>query len=252
MKDKTQRRKDERLPTAAKRRHALLLVRAFAGALVLCALLAPHALAQDSTAQPQAPNIELGGVETKIEKFPVINTKPFSDLLRQGKRMMDAGELDFSTNVEIEVEGDRLDDGHLTNVVVTSMAASNPKLLQLSKDFIAAVSDSKVLSVLRGIGHFKMKVGLADNFSVRLMGETASADEASSMSQGYKGLLYIGAMSKRGRDEEVIFKSINVTSEAEQIVLTLDMPRKAAGDLLSKLIRKTEATTAAAAPAPAN
>ncbi|HEY1404301.1 MAG TPA: hypothetical protein VGB05_09260, partial [Pyrinomonadaceae bacterium] len=75
--------------------------------------------------------------EANVEKFPTINTKPFTDLLKQGKDMRDAKEIDLSGNLEMEVEADRQDDGRLTNVVVTGGAASNPKLGQLAKDFIA-------------------------------------------------------------------------------------------------------------------
>jgi hypothetical protein len=189
--------------------------------------------------------------EANVEKFPTINTKPFTDLLRQGKEMRDAKEIDLSGNLEMEVEADRQEDGRLTNVVVTGAAASNPKLVQLSKDFIAAISDSKVLAALKGTRQLKMKLKLDDkDVSVRVLTEMASADEASMMSNGYNGLLWIGAQTKKGKDEEAIFKSVQIASEAKQIVLTFNMPRKAAGDLLTKMIKKNEATPATTTATP--
>ncbi|MDQ1557040.1 MAG: hypothetical protein QOD32_100 [Pyrinomonadaceae bacterium] len=189
--------------------------------------------------------------EANVEKFPTINTKPLTDLLKQGKQMRDAGEIDLSGNLEMEFEGDRQEDGRLTNVEVTGAAASNPKLVQLSKDFISAISDSKVLAALKGTRHLKMKVKLDDKeIAVRVLTEMASADEASTMSNGYNGLLWIGAQSKKGKDEEAIFKSVQIAAEAKQIVLTFNMPRKAAGDLLTKLIKKNEVTTAPTATPP--
>jgi len=189
--------------------------------------------------------------EANVEKLPEINKKPFIDLLKQGKVMKDAGELDLSGTLEMEFEADREEDGRLTKVEVTGAAASNAKLVQLSKDFIAAISDSKALAALKGTRHLKMKVKLDDKeVSVRVLTEMASADEASSMSNGYNGLLWLGAQSKRGKDEEVIFKSVQVASEAKQIVLTFNMPRKAAGDLLSKMIKNNETTAPTATPPP--
>lgn len=186
--------------------------------------------------------------EANVEKFPTINTKPFTDLLKQGKEMRDAGEIDLSGTLEMEFEGDRQEDGRLTNVEVTGAAASNPKLVQLAKDFIAALSDSKVLAALKGARHLKMRVKLDDkDIAVRVLTEMASADEASTMSNGYNGLLWIGAQSKKGKDEEAIFKSVQIAAEAKQIVLTFNMPRKAAGDLLTKMIKKNETP---AAPTP--
>jgi hypothetical protein len=55
-------------------------------------------------------------------------------------------------------------------------------------------------------------------------------------------LLYVGAKSKEGKDEEKIFKSIRVQSEAKQIVLTLQMPRAEASALLTKLSAKNKTT----------
>lgn len=179
--------------------------------------------------------------EAKVEKFPTINTKPLTDLLKQGKDMRDAKEIDLSGTLEMEVEGDRQEDGRLTNVEVTGAAASNPKLLQLAKDFIAAISDSKLLAALKGTNHLKMHVKLdGKEVAVRVLTEMTSESEAATMASGYNGLLFLGALSKKGKDEEALFKSVQIATEAKQIVLTFNMPRAVAGDLLSKLIKKNE------------
>jgi len=211
----------------------------------------PGASPTPATTPQTAEEAERIAREANVEKFPTINTKPLTDLLQQGKQMRDAGEIDLSGTLELEAEADREDDGRLSNVVVTGAAASNPKLVGLAKDFIAAISDSKVMAALKGTRHLKMKVKLDDkDVAVRVLTEMASADQASIMSNGYNGLLWIGAQSKKGKEEEAIFKSVQISSEAKQIVLTFNMPRKAAGDLLSKLIKKNETPTTTATPPP--
>jgi hypothetical protein len=193
-------------------------------------------------ATPQTPEeAERIAKEANVEKFPTINTKPLTDLLKQGKTMRDAKEIDLSGTLEMEVEADREDDGRLTNVEVTGAAASNPKLLQLAKDFIAAIGDSKLLGPLKGTKHLKMQVKLdGKEVAVRVLTEMTSESEATTMASGYNGLLFLGALSKKGKDEEALFKSVQIAAEAKQIVLTFNMPRAVAGDLLSKLIKKNE------------
>jgi hypothetical protein len=204
------------------------------------------------TATPQTvEEAERMAKDAGVDKLPQINTKPFTDLLKQGKEMRDAKEIDLSGTLEMEFEADREEDGRLTNPTVTGGAASNPKLVELAKAFIAALSDSRALVALKGTRHLKMKVKLDDKeISVRVLTEMASADVASSMSNGFNFLLWGGAQSKKGKDEEIIFKSVKVAAEARQIVLTFNMPRAAAGDLLSKLIKKNESAGTTATPPP--
>jgi hypothetical protein len=194
------------------------------------------------TATPQnAEEAERMAKEAGAEKFPTINSKPFTDLLKQGKEMRDAKEIDLSETLEMEVEGDRQEDGRLTNVVVTGASASNPKLKQLAKDFISAISDSKLLMALNGTKHLKMRIKLDDKeVAVRVLSEMTNESEAAKLAGGYNMLLYVGAFKKKGEDEEVLFKSVQIAAEAKQIVLTFNMPRAKAGDLLSKLIKKNE------------
>ena len=179
--------------------------------------------------------------ESGTEKFPVINTRPFEDLLKQGKEMKDKGEINLEGTVELTVEADRQEDGVLTNVEMTGGAASDEKMKQLAKDFISALSDSKILAALKGTKHLVMRLKLdTEQVDVRVTSDMTSAEEASRMASGYNGLLFIGAVSKKGKDEEQIFKSVKVAAEEKQIVLTFNMPRKDAGALVSKLIKKNE------------
>jgi hypothetical protein len=200
--------------------------------------------ASPSPAEPQTvEEAQRIAKEANVEDFPEINTKPFTDLLENGRKMKDAGEIDLSGTLDLSAEGDREDDGRLANVVVTGGSASNPKLKQLALDFIAALSDSKVLVALKGTRHLHMKVLLDDKqIAVRVMTEMADESEASQKSNGYNMLLYLGAKSKEGKDEEKIFKSIRVNAEAKQIVLTLQMPRADASALLTKLAEKNKTT----------
>lgn len=202
------------------------------------------ASASPSTAEPKSEQeAEKIIKEANQEKFPEINTKPFEDLLAQGKKMKEAGEIDLTGTLEMSVEAERQDDGKLANVEITGASASDPKLHQLAKDFISALSDSQLLKVLDGARLLHLKVRLDDKqVSVRVMTELESADLASKKTNAYNGMLWLGALSKKGKDEEAIFKSVKINNEANQVVLTFEMPRKDAGALLSKITDKNKAT----------
>ena len=199
-------------------------------------------VASPTPAEPKtAEEAEKALQEANQEKFPAINTRPFTDLLQKGQKMKEAGEIDLSGLLEMTVEADRRDDGTLDNVEITGGSASDAKLKDLAKAFIAALSDSKALATLKDTRHLRMSLLLTDQqIAVRVVTEVETAEQAQKMAQGYKGLIAIGAFSKRGRDEEAIFKSLNVAANDRQITLNFAMPRKAAGELLSKLAKKTE------------
>ena len=94
-------------------------------------------------------------------------------------------------------------------------------LKDLAKAFVAALSDSHALAALQGTRHLRMNLLLDDQkLAVRVMTEVESAEQAQQMARGYQGLLLIGALSKKGRDEEAIFKSIRVTTAEREITLS--------------------------------
>jgi hypothetical protein len=111
----------------------------------------------------------------------------------------------------------------------------------LASAFIGALSDSQALAALKGTRHIRLKVRLDDKtLSVRVLTETATADEAERLTNGYNMLLLAGAMKKKGQDVEAIYKNLKLRNDAQQITLTLDMPRADAGALVTKLTAKNQ------------
>jgi hypothetical protein len=202
--------------------------------------------ASPSPATPQTvEEAERIAKESNVESFPEVNTKPFTDLLEQGRKMKDAGEIDLSGTVDLAAEADRQDDGRLANVVVTGGSASNPKLKQLALDFISALSDSKLLAALKETRHLHMKVRLDDKqITVRVLTEMASETDAEAKARGYNAVLTVGAINAKlkGKDELVLFQSTKINSDAKQIVLDFNIPRKDASEWLSKVSEKNKAT----------
>jgi hypothetical protein len=195
-----------------------------------------------SPAQPQTPeDAERIAKESNVEPLPEINTKPFEDLLADAKKKKDAGKIDLSGTFDISAEGDRQDDGSIANLEITGNSAANDDVHALATAFVGALSDSKALAALKGTRHLRLKVRLDDKqLSVQVLTETATADEAARLTNGYNMLLLAGAMKKKGKDEEAIFKSLKLRNDAQKITLTLDMTRADASAYVTKLAAKSQ------------
>jgi outer membrane biosynthesis protein TonB len=199
-------------------------------------------VASPSPADPQtSEQAEQALTQNNQPKFPPINTRPFTDLLQKGKDMKDAGEIDLTGTLELTIEADRRDDGTLANIEVTGGSASSANLRKLARDFAAALGDSKALAALVDTHHLRMYLKLDDKeVDIRIVTELDTAELAEKRANGYRGAIMLGAFAKKGKDEEVIFRNLKVSVKDKQVGLTMNMPRKTAGDLLSKLTKKTE------------
>ena len=96
-------------------------------------------------------------------------------------------------------------------------------------------------ATLKDTRHLRMNLLLdGEKINIRVATEVETPAQAQQSANAYRGLILIGALSKKGKDEEAIFKSLNVSADDRQIVLGFTMPRKDAGALISKLAKKTE------------
>jgi hypothetical protein len=179
-------------------------------------------------------DVEKLAAEKGAKKFPEINSRPFKDLLTKGKEMKDKGDINLNGTLELTVMAERKPDGTLDDIRIEG-AASDEKLNKLAENFIAAVSDSKVLVVLEGASRLTMKLKLdQENLSVRVVGELESPERARDMALGY-GLLLAGArLKKSGTNEGEIWNSVKLDASGDEIILTFNMSRAAAGTLLAK------------------
>ncbi|HUQ30731.1 MAG TPA: hypothetical protein VM095_01370 [Pyrinomonadaceae bacterium] len=174
--------------------------------------------------------------QNKVKRPKTINKRPFVDLLVKYNELKDKGELDLSGPVEMTIEADRNPDGTLRNVTVTRKSG-DPKLIQATKDFVAALSASGALDFLEGTDHLTLMLKLDSvAVSVSASTEAASDAEARQKATGYNALLFTGALLKRGRDEGTIMQNTKVTSSGKQITISFNLPRAAISDMLKKQI----------------
>ncbi|MCA1556786.1 MAG: hypothetical protein LC747_08875, partial [Acidobacteria bacterium] len=137
MNGKVQRQKHQRSKATIKQQQALL-VRAVFGSLVLCAALAPNALAQETAAVVVAQ-----GATTEVKQFRPIYAAPFRQLLAKTQGLIEAGELNTQDTFDFILEADRNSDGTLRDIEFTTAQASNQRWQALVTEFVTVLSASR-------------------------------------------------------------------------------------------------------------
>lgn len=200
-------------------------MRAVVGSLVLCAALAPHALAQGSPAQRQQQTPD-------AREFRPINARPFRDLLTKTGDLIERGELNLQDVFDFTLEAERNADGTLRDIKFTEAAAANGRWRPLASEFVAALSDSGALSGLTGADHLTITLRLDERASARLQAVVNSAEQAAQLAQNYNALIALGRLDRRGREGVEIFNNMAFSAKGKQLTMQLVMTREQAGNLL--------------------
>lgn len=204
------------------------------GAFVLGVLPAPGGALL--FAQPQHKN---GGAAatTEANKPVRINAAPLRAWLAQAKRQKDAGKLDLSGPRAVTIEADRAADGTLSNTVITGPSARDPQMRKLAEDFVVALNQSKGLSFLQDVSHVRMNFSLdGERFKADSASDAPSAQRAEEMARGYRAMVNVARLMRRGTDEAVVLNNMKFSSSGKQLLMSLDMPREQMGNLLLKQI----------------
>ena len=172
--------------------------------------------------------------ENGVKRPKEINTRPFKDLLNAAKKLRDDKKLNLDGVIELTVEADRTPDGKLTNATVSDKRGDKT-LERVALEFIAALSDSGVLDFLEGTTHLKVTVRL-DNENVEVVAATEvdSEDRARQLERTFGGMIVLGRIVKRGKDEEVYYNHTQVSSKEKEVSVKFAMPRAEMGAMLSK------------------
>jgi hypothetical protein len=173
------------------------------------------------------------GIERPNED--TINKKPLKDWLAKAKEAKDKNEIDLTGQIEMTIEADRETDGKLSNAVIVSQKG-DPKLQNLVKEFVSALSDSNALASMKDVKHIKLTVSLDDKqVVVKVTSEVETPERASQLARVYGLFLIGGRYQKRGQVEGTIYQNTNISSNGKEIVVNFTMPRKDMTDILTKL-----------------
>ena len=220
-------RKHQRSQATARRRQQALLVRAVFGSLVLCAALAPTALAQTTTVAQDA--------TSEVKQFRIPHSgPPFREFLAKMQGLIEAGELNTQDTFDFTVEAKRNSDGTRRDFKLTKAQAGNQRWQALLTEFIMILSDSGALSALQDADHLTITLKLDERASATLHAAVESDEHATQLAQGYNALLGIGRLNRRGRADVEILNNMTVNANGKQLTMQLEMSREQVGNLLRK------------------
>ena len=176
-------------------------------------------------------------VSAKTSAPGKVSMAPLRAFLVRSKRLTEQGKLDISKPRTITVEGDRQDDGTLTNVQITGGSSSDPNFRRAAQDFVTALNESRALQLLETVSRVRMTFGLdASRFTVESTHDTPTEARAAEMARGYRVMVNVGRMAKRGTDEGALLSGLKISSSGKQLLMNLDMPREQMGNILHRQI----------------
>ena len=182
--------------------------------------------------------------ENGIERPPVINTKPFEEIAFKGKELFDQGKLNFNSAIDVTVAAERNEDGTLKpeTIQFNWKTASDENTAALAQQLVTALSQSRVLVVLKGAKAVTMALTLdGEKVSVKVTGEMPSEDEARKTADGCAMMVGIGRLAKKGTNEGELYNNLKFSSDAKQFTMGFEMPKDAAGKMISEMLAKKAA-----------
>ena len=172
-----------------------------------------------------------------------INKKVLKDFAAYANDLKNQGKLDLNKPFEIVIESELDESGKLKNPRLT-MKAGDENLADLFTRMVAALNDSGFLTYLQPIS--KDNPGATVKFTVKqgdkevlasVESEASSPQRAESLAKALNNLLYFGAGSRAGKDEEVLMKNTNATPDGKKVVVNFSMPRQSVVDMIKKQLQ---------------
>ena len=170
-----------------------------------------------------------------------INTKPFEDIAVEGKKLFDQGKLNLSSAIEVSATADLNDDGTLKpeTVKLNWVTASDEHTAALAQQLVTAMSQSKVLVILKGAKDVRIELKLdQQTVSVKVLSDLSNEDEAMKTALGCAALVAIGRKAKEGTNEGVLYENLKFDSTGKQFAMSFEMPKDAAGKMISDILAK--------------
>ena len=177
-----------------------------------------------------------------IKRPPALNTKPFEDIARKGKEMIDQGRIDLkNSTLDVSADAEVNEDGTLKpNFQIVGLPADE-NMSALAQQLVTVLSQSKVLSIFEGAKgvHLALKLD-QQNVSVKIASELPSDDDASRYAAGYGLMLAIARNSKKGTEEGELYNNLRLDNDGRRFVMTFEMPKDAAAKMITDMLAKKE------------
>ena len=169
-----------------------------------------------------------------------INKKVLKDFATYANDLKNQGKLNFEQPFEIVITAKLDEKGKLKNWDFQKKAGDE-NLVALFSRLVAALNDSGFLTYLQPISKdnpdatvvITVKQGEKDVLA-SVVSEASSPERAESLAKALNNLLYFGAGSRAGHDEEVLMKNTNAAPDGKRVVINFSMPRQSVVDMIKK------------------
>ena len=211
----------------------------------------PSAIAQASPGASPSPPANAEDAQKKLEETAAqnnvalpeenqINKKALKDFAAYVNDLKNQGKLDLNKPFEVVIEAELDANGKLQNPRFTKRAGDE-NLVDLFGRMIAALNDSGFLIYLQPISKdnpgakvvITVKQG-ENEVLASVASETSSSARAETVAGVLNNLLFFGAGSRSGKDEEVIMKNTSATPDGKRVVVNFSMPRQSVVDMIKK------------------
>lgn len=184
----------------------------------------------------QAAVVSKSQTDAQSKRSVTINRRPLTDLVRRVFSLHQRGELNLDSPFEIIIEGNRDSEGLIYNVEITQNSG-DPALRHIAEEFVAALNKSNALYFLNESKHLRLTIDSSQtNLAASVSYKAESTKQARNTAKGYGALLFMGAQVKKGQAEELIYKSVSISSEDREVIVNFSMPRETFCALLSKYL----------------
>lgn len=169
-----------------------------------------------------------------------INKKVLKDFATYANELKKQGKLDLNKPFEVVIEAELDEHGKLKNPRFTKKTGDE-NLVDLFGRMIAALNDSGFLIYLQPISSdnpgatvvITVKQG-ENEVLASVASETSSNGRAESLAKNLNNALYLGAITRSGKDEEVLMKNTSATPDGRKVVVNFSMPRQSVVDMIKK------------------
>ena len=169
-----------------------------------------------------------------------INKKVLKDFAAYANDLKNQGKLDLNKPFEVVIEAEMDEKGKLQNARFTKKSGDE-NLVDLFGKMIAALNDSGFLTYLQPISKdnpgakvvITVKQG-ENEVLASVESETSSTARAESLAKALNNLLFFGAGSRAGKDEEVLMKNTNASPDGKKVVVNFSMPRQSVVELIKR------------------
>jgi hypothetical protein len=208
----------------------------------------PSAIAQ---ASPSASPLTVEEAQKQLEKTAEenkialpgeneINKQPLKDFAAYATELKKQGKLDLEKPFEIVIEAQLDEKGKLKDPHYV-LKTGDENLTELFGRIVSALNDSGFLTYLQPISkdnpNATVKITVKQGEKEVLASvesEASSPQRAESLAKALNNLLYFGAGSRAGHDEEVLMKNTNASPDGKRVVVNFSMPRQNLVDMIKK------------------